>query len=57
MAVFGQPVAEVVGKGTAEPGAKLRSGPAVEFGEGCRERCGRRIGGAAHGHLQCSKEF
>src|SRR6266446_586749 len=40
LAVLREPIAEVVGKGAAEPSAKLRSGLAVEFGEGREESWG-----------------
>jgi len=33
VAVFGQPVAEVVGKQAAEPGGELRAGLPVQFSE------------------------
>src|ERR1700688_3617474 len=47
MAVFGEPVAEVVGQGATEPGAELRAGLGVERSE----RRGEGLGG---GFQSCS---
>ena len=55
--IFGEPVAEVVGKGTPEPVADLRTGSFVERGQRRGQWRKSRIGWAAHLLNQCSKDF
>jgi hypothetical protein len=57
MPIFREPIAEVVGKGAAEPGSELRAGLAMEFGERSGRRYGRRIGGAGHYLLSVADAF
>ena len=57
VAVLGEPVAEVVRKGTAEPGAELCAGSAVEFGESSGEGCGWGISWAGHHLLSVADAF